>query len=67
MRLLDTDVCVELLRDNLFIAAIALAHDAILVTGNTRHFERVDGLRLEDWIHETTGYHVQQNVTRYRV
>lgn len=32
------------------IAAHALALDGVLVTGNTRHFERIPGLRLEDWV-----------------
>ena len=32
-----------------FIAAIARAHDATLVTHNTREFGRVAGLKLEDW------------------
>jgi tRNA(fMet)-specific endonuclease VapC len=32
------------------IAAHALAEDLILVTHNTRHFERVPGLKLEDWL-----------------
>ena|SRR3990170_3442673 len=32
------------------IAAIALTHDLIVVTGNTRHFRRVEGLRAEDWM-----------------
>jgi tRNA(fMet)-specific endonuclease VapC len=32
------------------IAAHALALDAVLVTGNTRHFQRVPGLVIEDWI-----------------
>lgn len=31
------------------IAAIARAHDAILVTHNTNEFSRVAGLRMEDW------------------
>jgi tRNA(fMet)-specific endonuclease VapC len=31
------------------IAAIALAHDLILITHNLREFSRVDGLNLEDW------------------
>ena len=34
---------------DLQIAALALANNLILVTHNTREFERVDGLRLEDW------------------
>jgi tRNA(fMet)-specific endonuclease VapC len=32
------------------IAAIALTHDLTVVTGDTRHFRRVDGLRAEDWL-----------------
>lgn len=31
------------------IAAHALAENLILVTHNTQHFERVPGLRVEDW------------------
>lgn len=31
------------------IAAIALAHDLILVTNNTQEFGRITGLKLEDW------------------
>lgn len=34
------------------IAAHALALDAVLVTDNTRHFKRVDGLALENWVRE---------------
>ena len=34
---------------DLQIAAIALANNLILVTHNTREFERVDGLQIEDW------------------
>lgn len=32
------------------IAAHALAEDLILVTHNTRHFDKVSGLKLEDWM-----------------
>ena len=32
------------------IAATALAHDLTLVTGNTQHFDRIDGLHVEDWL-----------------
>jgi tRNA(fMet)-specific endonuclease VapC len=31
------------------IAATALAHNATLITHNTREFSRVAGLRIEDW------------------
>jgi len=34
---------------DLQIAAIALANNLILVTHNTREFERVNGLQIEDW------------------
>jgi tRNA(fMet)-specific endonuclease VapC len=32
------------------IAAHALAEELILVTHNTDHFERIPGLKLEDWM-----------------
>ena len=35
---------------DLRIASIALAHDLTLVTGNVRHFRRVPGLRVENWL-----------------
>lgn len=35
---------------DMLIAAHALALDAILVTNNTAEFERVPGLRLENWV-----------------
>ncbi|MGC4012476.1 MAG: type II toxin-antitoxin system VapC family toxin [Pseudomonas sp.] len=35
--------------NDLWIACHALALDATLVTHNTREFERIDGLVLEDW------------------
>lgn len=35
---------------DLRIAAICLAHDLTLVTGNVRHFERVPELRVENWL-----------------
>ena len=36
---------------DLLIAALALASGATLVTGNRKHYERVAGLPIEDWIH----------------
>lgn len=35
---------------DLFIAAIALSRSATLVTGNRRHYERIPGLVVEDWL-----------------
>ena len=32
------------------IAAIALVHDLTVVTANVRHFERVPGLPVENWL-----------------
>jgi len=34
---------------DILIAASALANNSILVTHNKREFERVDGLKIEDW------------------
>ena len=36
-------------QNDLKIAAIAVANDFTLVTHNTREFERIDGLKVEDW------------------
>ena len=35
---------------DLRIAAVALQHNLNLVTGNTKHFENIPGIRLENWI-----------------
>ncbi len=35
--------------NDLLIASIAMSHKAILITHNIREFERVVGLKLEDW------------------
>ena len=35
---------------DLRIAAIALTHQLIVVTANTRHFARVPGLTIENWL-----------------
>lgn len=34
----------------MFIAGYALTADHILVTNNVREFERVPGLRIENWV-----------------
>lgn len=36
-------------RPDMLIACIALAHDALLVTRNTKHFNKVAGLKLANW------------------
>ncbi|NBW51569.1 MAG: type II toxin-antitoxin system VapC family toxin [Betaproteobacteria bacterium] len=35
---------------DLLLASQALALDATMVTNNTREFERVEGLKLENWV-----------------
>lgn len=35
---------------DLLIGSTAIAHDLTLVTNNTKHFDRLDGLKIEDWI-----------------
>lgn len=37
-------------QNDLWIAAHALALDAVLVTGNTGEFSRVPGLKIENWL-----------------
>ena len=37
---------------DLKIASIALVHDALLLSANLRDFEKVPGLRVEDWLKE---------------
>jgi tRNA(fMet)-specific endonuclease VapC len=37
---------------DLFIGAIAAARQAIVVTGNRRHYERIAGVTVEDWIRD---------------
>lgn len=36
---------------DLKIAAIAIANDALLLSANLRDFERVPGLKVEDWLY----------------
>ena len=35
---------------DIFIAATALEEDLIVVTGNTEHFGRIPGLKVENWM-----------------
>jgi tRNA(fMet)-specific endonuclease VapC len=35
---------------DLFISAIARSRGAVLVTGNRRHYQRIEQLAIEDWI-----------------
>jgi tRNA(fMet)-specific endonuclease VapC len=35
---------------DLWIASTARRHGAILVTGNQRHYDRIERLRIENWI-----------------
>jgi tRNA(fMet)-specific endonuclease VapC len=37
-------------QNDMFIAAHALALEAVLVTANTHEFERIEGLKLENWL-----------------
>ena len=37
---------------DLFIAATALEEDLIVVTGNINHFNRIDGLKVENWMEQ---------------
>jgi tRNA(fMet)-specific endonuclease VapC len=34
---------------DLIIALIALTHNLVLVTNNEKHFQRIEGLKLENW------------------
>ena len=34
---------------DLIIASTALTHNLVLVTNNEKHFERIEGLKLENW------------------
>ncbi len=35
---------------DLMIAATALSNNLVLVTNNEKHFSRIDGLKLENWV-----------------
>ncbi|MES2643415.1 MAG: PIN domain-containing protein [Myxococcota bacterium] len=38
---------------DLFIGSVALSRGATIITGNRRHYERLPGLILEDWLRPT--------------
>lgn len=38
---------------DLEIAAISIAGEFVLVTGNTKHFERISELRIENWLEKS--------------
>lgn len=40
----------RLAEPDLRIASIAMAYEMVVVTGNLRHFSRVPGLAVEDWL-----------------
>ena len=51
------EICAELLRigrptgeKDALIAAVALQHGATLVTHNTRHYQHIPGLAVDDWM-----------------
>ena len=37
---------------DILIASIAIANNCILVTNNTEHFERIEGLKVQNWINK---------------
>lgn len=37
---------------DLILGCCALSHNLILVTNNTKHFKKIDGLKLTNWIEE---------------
>lgn len=36
--------------EDILISATALSYDLVLVPGNTRHFSKVEGLKVENWL-----------------
>jgi len=43
--LFDTNICVYVP-----IAAQALSRDIVLITNNTREFQRIEAFKVEDWV-----------------
>ena len=61
MFLFDTDIITNILKKkpskrllkhlaDLEIVAICIAGNFLLITGNTKHFARINTLRLENWL-----------------
>ncbi len=53
MYLFDTDTLSNIVKSRpseYLLKRIALQHNLTLITGNIRHFERIPGLKLENWI-----------------
>jgi tRNA(fMet)-specific endonuclease VapC len=36
--------------EDILISATALTHGCVLVTANTRHYSRINNLKIENWI-----------------
>jgi len=58
----SSDIYVELhkgrqIEDNdIFIAAIAMVNDYTLITDNTKHFGRIEGIKIENWRTEPNNF-----------
>ncbi len=48
---------------DLLIAGIALANNPVLVTRNTKHFRRIEGLKLADWSQPNTDEDEKKNAS----
>lgn len=35
---------------DILIASTAIRNDCVIVTNNTKHFERIEGIKIENWI-----------------
>lgn len=57
MYLFDTDTITNILKKrpslsfaDLQIASVAIANNLTLITGNTKHFERISELKIDNWL-----------------
>lgn len=39
---------------DIFIGAISIWYDSILITNNEKHFKRIEGLKIENWSKKAT-------------